>query len=84
MTDTPAAEQPIPEEFIGYAAAGKYLGLRGDTLSSYVSHGHGPTKDRDVREGQYVRPVFTRTELDRWQSQRPGQGRRTDLVRSGE
>jgi hypothetical protein len=68
------------EEFVGYGPAAAYLGLKRNTLSSYVARGIGPVvKDRKV-EGQYVLPVFDRSELDRWTTERPGQGARTDLV----
>lgn len=68
-----------PEEFIGHREAAKYLGLKANTLSSYISHGFGPKRDREVREGQYIRPVFKRSVLDEWNANRPGQGARTDL-----
>lgn len=83
MTDT----QETPDEFVGYRAAAEYLGLARNTLSSYVSRGIGPEEKRDAQgeperrvEGQYLLPVFERTELDRWKDSRPGQGARTDLV----
>lgn len=66
--------------FVGYGPASEYLGLKRNTLSSYVARGIGPeVKDRKV-DGQYVLPVFDREELDRWKAERPGQGARTDLV----
>ena len=68
------------QEFVGYGPAAEYLGLRRNTLSSYVARGIGPAKDRSEQDGQYVLPVFTRAELDRWKADRPGQGARTDLV----
>lgn len=67
-------------EFVGYGPAAEYLGLKRNTLSSYVARGIGPAKERSEQDGQYVLPVFTRTELDRWKAVRPGQGARTDLV----
>lgn len=75
MTENEAA---VPEEFIGYAHAAAYLGLGPNTLNSYCSHGTGPRRDRDVRQGQYIRPVFKRADLDAWRVSRPGQGARTD------
>lgn len=74
------AETTPDREFVGYGPAAEYLGLRRNTLSSYVARGIGPrVKRRDV-DGQYVLPVFDRSELDRWRDERPGQGARTDLV----
>jgi len=71
---------PKNEEFVGYGPAAEYLGLKRNTLSSYVARGIGPeVKERRV-DGQYVLPVFERSELDRWKAERPGQGARTDLV----
>lgn len=69
------------ETFIGYGAAAAYLGLRKNTLSSYVARGIGPEAlpDRHA-DGQYNLPVFTRASLDEWRDARPGQGARTDLV----
>lgn len=67
-------------EFVGYGPAAEYLGLKRNTLSSYVARGIGPAvKDRKV-DGQYVLPVFAESELKRWRDERPGQGARTDLV----
>jgi hypothetical protein len=57
---------PDPGEFVGYGPAAEYLGLKRNTLSSYVARGIGPViKDRKI-DGQYVLPVFSREELDRW------------------
>lgn len=67
-------------EFQGYGPAAEYLGLKRNTLSSYVARGIGPEIDRREADGQYNLPVFTRAELDRWSKDRPGQGARTDLV----
>jgi hypothetical protein len=67
-------------EFRGYGPAADYLGLKRNTLSSYVARGIGPAVDRREVEGQYNLPVFKRDELDRWKNERPGQGARTDLV----
>lgn len=67
-------------EFVGYGPAAEYLGLRRNTLSSYVARGIGPAIARRQVDGQYNLPVFTRDELDRWKADRPGQGARTDLV----
>ena len=79
----PRAErtEPMPsDEIVGYGPAAKYLGLKRNTLSSYVARGSGPrVKERRI-EGQYVLPVFDRAELDRWKNSRPGQGARTDLI----
>lgn len=73
-------EPDTNEQFVGYGPAAEYLGLKRNTLSSYVARGIGPVvRDRKVN-GQYVLPVFDRTELDRWKDERPGQGARTDLV----
>lgn len=67
-------------EFVGYGPAAEYLGLRRNTLSSYVARGIGPEIKRRDPDGQYNLPVFDKAELDRWQKDRPGQGARTDLV----
>lgn len=72
------------EEMVGYQAAADYLGLKRNTLSAYCSRGAGPKLARSTFRGQYVQPVFTRAELDRWRANRPGQGRRTDLVEKPE
>lgn len=70
------------DTFVGYRSAGDYLGLKRNTLSSYVTKGTGPAVSGRVIRGQYVLPVFTRDELDRWKSDRPGQGARTDLIQA--
>lgn len=69
------------DRFVGYGPAAAYLGLRRNTLSSYVARGIGPMCE-PVRQvaGQYNLPVFTRAALDAWRESRPGQGARTDLV----
>jgi hypothetical protein len=68
-------------EFVGYGPAAEYLGLKRNTLSSYVARGIGPEAEPEREaEGQYNLPVFTRTSLDAWRKNRPGQGARTDLV----
>jgi hypothetical protein len=70
-----------PQEFVGYGPAAEYLGLKRNTLSSYVARGIGPEAKPDRQaEGQYNLPVFTRASLDAWKANRPGQGARTDLV----
>ena len=73
-------DQDTQTEFVGYGPAAEYLGLKRNTLSSYVARGIGPVVDHRQVEGQYNLPVFTREELDRWKVDRPGQGARTDLV----
>lgn len=73
-------ETETPDRFVGYGPAAEYLGLKRNTLSSYVARGIGPVIDHREADGQYNLPVFTRTELDRWKAERPGQGARTDLV----
>ena len=74
-------EPETNEEFVGFGPSAKYLGLKRNTLSSYVARSIGPVPEKEKRVvGQYVLPVFKRSELDRWQSERPGQGARTDLV----
>jgi hypothetical protein len=75
-------EREWPDRFEGYAEAAEYLGLKRNTVSSYVARGIGPTQCAVVARGQYNLPVFERTELDRWKESRPGQGARTDLVQS--
>jgi hypothetical protein len=66
--------------FVGYGPAATYLGLKRNTLSSYVARGIGPSVAEREVDGQYNLPVFHRDELDRWKADRPGQGARTDLV----
>lgn len=69
------------QEFVGYGPAAEYLGIKRNTLSSYVARGIGPEALPEKHaDGQYNLPVFTRTSLDTWKAQRPGQGARTDLV----
>lgn len=71
------------QRFVGYGPAAEYLGLKRNTLSSYVARGIGPEAEPDREaDGQYNLPVFTREALDRWKDSRPGQGARTDLVSS--
>jgi hypothetical protein len=72
--------QDTQTEFVGYGPAAEYLGLKRNTLSSYVARGIGPEVDHREVEGQYNLPVFTKKELDRWKAERPGQGARTDLA----
>lgn len=70
----------MPEELVGFGPAAEYLGLKRNTLSSYVARGSGPRVKERRPEGQYLLPVFEVTELDRWKRSRPGQGARTDLI----
>lgn len=79
MTDETTAVQ-ADREFVGYGPAAEYLGLKRNTLSSYVARGIGPEVARKEIRDQYVLPVFTQGALDTWASARPGQGARTDLV----
>lgn len=68
-------------EFEGYGPAAAYLGLKRNTLSSYMARGRGPKAEDEPRaRGQYNLPVFTRANLDAWKESRPGQGARTDLT----
>ena len=71
-----------PEEFEGYGPAAKYLGLKRNTVSSYVARGIGPESFETRAVGQYNVPVFTRQALDTWRDSRPGQGARTDLIKA--
>ena len=72
-----------PTKFVGYGPAAEYLGLKRNTLSSYVARGIGPVAEPEREtDGQYNLPVFTREALDTWSKSRPGQGARTDLVSS--
>lgn len=74
-------DQETPAEFVGYGPAAEYLGVRRNTLSSYVARGIGPQSEPERKaDGQYNLPVFTRESLDAWKASRPGQGARTDLV----
>ena len=74
-------DEVTPERFVGYGPAAEYLGLKRNTLSSYVARGIGPEAEPERQaDGQYNLPVFTRESLDRWKTSRPGQGARTDLV----
>lgn len=68
------------DEIVGYGPAAKYLGLKRNTLSSYVARGSGPRVKERRPDGQYVLPVFDKRDLDRWKNSRPGQGARTDLI----
>lgn len=82
MTSQDETSEKDPDRrYVGYGPAAAYLGLQRNTLSSYVTRGIGPvpTEDREP-QGQYLLPVFTEAELDRWKADRPGQGARTDLV----
>lgn len=73
--------QDAQDKFVGYGPAAEYLGLKRNTLSSYVARGIGPEAEPEKQaEGQYNLPVFTRAALDAWKESRPGQGARTDLV----
>lgn len=71
----------VDDEFKGYEPAARYLGLSKHSLRAYVLRGIGPEVARREPDRQYIRPVFTRAELDRWQRERPGQGARSDLRR---
>jgi predicted DNA-binding transcriptional regulator AlpA len=76
-------ETEAQDRFVGYGPAAEYLGLKRNTLSSYVARGIGPEALPDKEaQGQYNLPVFTRAALDAWKESRPGQGARTDLVGS--
>ncbi len=79
--DTVENQDQAPDQFVGYGPAAEYLGLRRNTLSSYVARGIGPQAEPEREpEGQYNLPVFTREKLDAWLKNRPGQGARTDLA----
>lgn len=78
MTTVPGAV--ADQEFVGYKAAGAYVGVSANTLSSCVSQGTGPDILRKVANGQYVSPVFLASELKRWVKNRPGKGARTDRM----
>lgn len=79
--ETVTTQEDQPLTFVGYGPAAAYLGLKRNTLSSYVARGIGPEAEPERRaEGQYNLPVFTRAALDAWKEARPGQGARTDLV----
>jgi hypothetical protein len=79
MTDETTAV-PEDREFVGYGPAAEYLGLKRNTLSSYVARGIGPEVARKEIRDQYVLPVFTLSALQTWRDARPGQGARTDLA----
>jgi hypothetical protein len=68
------------DRFVGYGPAAEYLGLKRNTLSSYVARGIGPRVISIQARGQYNLPVFDRRTLDAWKAERPGQGARTDLA----
>lgn len=80
--ETVTTQENDPQtEFVGYGPAATYLGLKRNTLSSYVARGIGPQAEPDrLAEGQYNLPVFTLAALEAWRDARPGQGARTDLV----
>lgn len=60
---------------VGYGPAARHVGLRMGTFRTYVLRDRGPAIARRERDGQYVRPVFLVSELDRWLKNRPGQGK---------
>lgn len=70
----------MDEEYVGYAAAGSYLGLKRSTLSHYVNNGIGPEPEpeRRVVNGSAMR-VFRRSKMDAWQAGRGCRGKRVDL-----
>lgn len=72
-------QNPGLTEYIGYGPAGKYLGLKRNTLSSYAARGIGPTPYMHRVVDQYYMPIFRQKDLDEWRDSRPGQGARTDL-----
>jgi predicted DNA-binding transcriptional regulator AlpA len=67
-------------EFIGYAEAAAYLGMKRNSLSSCVAKGTGPQVHRREIRRQYVLPVFRKSDIDEWVRNRPGQGFRTDML----
>lgn len=73
-------DQVEDQEFIGYGPTAEYLGLERNTLSSYVARGIGPEIHRRQIRRQYVLPVFLKSTLDAWKTERSGQGFRSDLV----
>jgi hypothetical protein len=75
--------KPADTELVGYEAAGAYVGVSGNTLSSCVSAGTGPDVHKRIYVGQYRRPVFLASELERWVKNRPGKGARTDRMHAG-
>lgn len=79
---TPSGTQ-ADQEFVGYKAAGAYIGVSANTLSSHVSQGTGPDILRRVANGQYISPVFTAGALRHWVENRPGKGARTDRMHTG-
>jgi hypothetical protein len=79
--ETVTTQDETPDRFVGYGPAAEYLGLKRNTLSSYVARGIGPeVEPKREADGQYNLPVFTRQALDTWKANRPGQGARTDLT----
>lgn len=88
MSDTTTQPEAEDQEFIGYGPVVDYLASIGTkvqrgTMSFYMNKGYGPTpKERRV-VGQYVKFVFTKSELDRWAANRPGRGARTDRMHAG-
>jgi len=80
---TSTATDVPDEEFIGYGPAGKYVGLKPNTVSFYCQRGSGPEIDRRVADRGYYRPVFKKSKLDEWMSKRPGRGFRSDLAHAG-
>lgn len=82
MTTTSPGTQ-ADQEFVGYKAAGEYVGVTANTLSSCVSQGTGPDVHAHRFVGQYRRPVFLASELKRWVENRPGKGARTDRMHTG-
>lgn len=83
-TVTSTTTDATDTEFVGYEAAGKYVGLKKNTMSFYVHRGTGPAVLRRIPDRGYNRPVFLKSELDRWMANRPGRGFRSDLAHAGQ
>ena len=74
---------PGDVEYVGYAGAAAYLGLKTGTLSAYMTGGYGPRHRGRRARGPYNQFVFWKSDLDEWKANRPGQGARTDRMHSG-
>lgn len=70
-----------PAEFVGHKAAAAYIGIDEKTLSGYTARGTGPRIAERRVVGQYLQMVYLRKDIDTWMADRPGQGKRTDLIK---
>lgn len=68
MTTTDRSDQPLPK-LLNLHQVAAVIGIRRDTLRSWVAEGQGPRPYRyDRRAGRA--PVWTQRELNAWRDQR--------------